>query len=272
MADGARPIRSVLLRTMSDGPGRPGEQARRSPGQDRPARARHDGEILFSPDVAARRLPPGRRVTSSWTRGTVAPRPMAWGSGFITYINDRLLGTGVSRCSISDDVNSSMATSRHPSRPGGGSSRGGVGVAGRGSRAWKTGRFPRSSPPSSYAAGTSPAGIAVADFNGDGKSDMAVVNNAVAGTVGIMLSNGDGTFQPKVDYAAGAEPARRQGGRLQRRRQARPCRRRLAGRERSCSATATAPSGPRRPTPPGSAPTRSSSATSTTTASSTSPP
>ena len=57
--------------------------------------------------------------------------------------------------------------------------------------------------PVSYAAGANPTGIAVADFNGDGKSDMAVVNNAVAGTVGIMLSNGDGTFQPKVDYAAG---------------------------------------------------------------------
>jgi hypothetical protein len=60
--------------------------------------------------------------------------------------------------------------------------------------------------PASFAAGTNPAGIAVADYNGDGKSDMAVVNNAVAGTVGIMVSNGDGTFRPKVDYAAGASP------------------------------------------------------------------
>lgn len=58
--------------------------------------------------------------------------------------------------------------------------------------------------PTSFAVGTSPSGIAVADYNGDGKSDMAIVNSAVAGTVGIMLSNGDGTFQPKVDYAAGA--------------------------------------------------------------------
>jgi hypothetical protein len=58
-------------------------------------------------------------------------------------------------------------------------------------------------PPVSYAAGTGPSGIAVADYNGDGKSDLAIVNNAVAGTVGIMLSNGNGTFQPRVDYAAG---------------------------------------------------------------------
>src|SRR4051794_1787884 len=58
--------------------------------------------------------------------------------------------------------------------------------------------------PVSMAAGLNPSGIAVADYNGDGKSDMAVVNGAVAGTVGIMLSNGDGTFQAKVDYATGA--------------------------------------------------------------------
>lgn len=57
--------------------------------------------------------------------------------------------------------------------------------------------------PLSYTAGTAPAAIAVSDYNADGKSDMAVVNNAVAGTVGIMISNGDGTFQPMIDYAAG---------------------------------------------------------------------
>ncbi|HYV37831.1 MAG TPA: FG-GAP-like repeat-containing protein, partial [Gemmataceae bacterium] len=58
--------------------------------------------------------------------------------------------------------------------------------------------------PTSFLAGTNPSGIAVADYNGDGKSDMAIVNNAAAGTVGIVISNGDGTFQPQVDYPAGA--------------------------------------------------------------------
>src|SRR4051794_29770805 len=60
--------------------------------------------------------------------------------------------------------------------------------------------------PASFPAGTNPAGIAVGDFNGDGKADMAVVNQALAGTVGVMLSNGDGTFGPPVAYAAGANP------------------------------------------------------------------
>src|SRR5271169_6130362 len=44
----------------------------------------------------------------------------------------------------------------------------------------------------------SPAGLAVADFNGDGKLDLAVANG---GSVAILLGNGDGTFQAAVDYA-----------------------------------------------------------------------
>ncbi len=33
---------------------------------------------------------------------------------------------------------------------------------------------------------------------------MAVVSNGAVGTVGVLLSNADGAFAPKVDYAAGA--------------------------------------------------------------------
>jgi hypothetical protein len=61
--------------------------------------------------------------------------------------------------------------------------------------------------PVSYATGTTPAAVAVGDFNGDGRDDMAVASASVAGgTVGIMISNADGTFQPRVDYPAGSVP------------------------------------------------------------------
>src|SRR6516162_2852724 len=57
----------------------------------------------------------------------------------------------------------------------------------------------------SFAVGTAPHGEAVADFNGDGKLDVAVVNEG-SNTVSILLGNGDGTFRPKTDFATGAQP------------------------------------------------------------------
>ncbi|WNG18556.1 FG-GAP-like repeat-containing protein [Cystobacter fuscus] len=44
-----------------------------------------------------------------------------------------------------------------------------------------------------------PSGAAVADFNGDGKLDIATAN-FVGSTVSILLGNGDGTFQSAVTY------------------------------------------------------------------------
>src|SRR5208337_3966771 len=40
--------------------------------------------------------------------------------------------------------------------------------------------------------------VAIADVNGDGKPDLVVGNHANSDTVGVLLGNGDGTFQPAV--------------------------------------------------------------------------
>ena len=59
---------------------------------------------------------------------------------------------------------------------------------------------------STFSADMEAWSIGSGDFNGDGTPDLAVVNNFYAQTVSILLANGDGTFGPKTDYAAGTKP------------------------------------------------------------------
>ena len=62
--------------------------------------------------------------------------------------------------------------------------------------------------------GTNPAGLAVADLNGDGKLHLVVANQnchnasgpCLPGTVSVLLGKGDGTFEPRRDFAAGVGP------------------------------------------------------------------
>ncbi len=55
--------------------------------------------------------------------------------------------------------------------------------------------------------GRAPIFAVAADFNGDGRIDLAVANTALAqGSISILLGNGDGTFQPARFIGAGNYP------------------------------------------------------------------
>ena len=65
-------------------------------------------------------------------------------------------------------------------------------------------------PVASYGSGAyDPFSVAVADVNGDGKLDLLVANECVTmpicpnGEVGVLLGNGDGTFQPALSFYSG---------------------------------------------------------------------
>ena len=52
-----------------------------------------------------------------------------------------------------------------------------------------------------FVTGGGPFSVAVGDFNGDGKFDLATANFSFS--VSILLGTGTGTFGPKSDFATG---------------------------------------------------------------------
>ena len=58
---------------------------------------------------------------------------------------------------------------------------------------------------SQYPVGTTPRSVVTADFNSDGRIDLAVANFE-SNTVSVLLGNGTGGFGAGFDVASGAGP------------------------------------------------------------------
>ena len=57
-----------------------------------------------------------------------------------------------------------------------------------------------------FGVGSTPESVAVGDFNGDGKPDLATANSFDLGNASVLLGNGDGSFQAAQDFGAGLRP------------------------------------------------------------------
>jgi hypothetical protein len=72
---------------------------------------------------------------------------------------------------------------------------------------------PAACPTMSFAAGVNfcignnPKKVAVGDFNGDGKQDIAVANSITAGFVSILLGDGAGYFSVGTNFSVGNSPS-----------------------------------------------------------------
>ena len=59
--------------------------------------------------------------------------------------------------------------------------------------------------PTELTVDSGPTDVITADFNGDGKADLATANS-ISGNITVLLGNGDGTFNTPVPYPVGNGP------------------------------------------------------------------
>src|SRR5204863_7212177 len=59
---------------------------------------------------------------------------------------------------------------------------------------------------SQFDPGYDPTAVVIADFNADGRPDLAVLRGELTGTVSLLPGTGDGTFGPSTRFGVGKEP------------------------------------------------------------------
>ena len=60
-------------------------------------------------------------------------------------------------------------------------------------------------PQRDFGVGLNPQAVALADFNQDGKLDVAAANRG-SRNISVLLGNGDATFQPRADFGPVGDP------------------------------------------------------------------
>jgi Bacterial Ig-like domain (group 3)/FG-GAP-like repeat/Abnormal spindle-like microcephaly-assoc'd, ASPM-SPD-2-Hydin/FG-GAP repeat len=155
-------------------------------------------------------------------RNAVPPCPLpVFSSCSIVILISMLVLAQSTRAQLVNQPNGTVAQKQHPGMPRNVSQPQGASVAETRTKAVKP-TAPESSasqasglnfaPVVSYPSGGYLANsLAVADVNGDGKPDLLVANQCPGfcqrgigmGSVGVLLGNGDGTFQPVVTYSSG---------------------------------------------------------------------
>ena len=113
-----------------------------------------------------------------------------------TFVNESKLTASVEVSDIAS-ANTASVTVVNPS-PGGGNSNAVLFEVTN-----PNGTSLAAAPPLPAGSGAGP--VITGDFNGDGKVDLAVVNES-SDDVSVFLSNGDGTFQAAVNYSVASQP------------------------------------------------------------------